>query len=252
MFLPSLVDPAIGLRHLPARPSPVLHHVHPSETRAVAEGFIAARTRRDPLVAVAYQQLERQTDRQFAALTDPQGPYRITVVDTSEAVPYFDARELAASVLTSRILEVTMSSADRAHPLLGGELGGAYYRFRAVHDLIGHVATGYEFDRDGEYSAWVVQRPLYTGLARWAAATELHGEISALWATGQFAEHKAVLLDRHLLHPLRSNAVAWLSSPRGDACCRGCRSEGDRDRGQGPRAGCRWVAGAAGCAGRPR
>jgi hypothetical protein len=107
-----------------------------------------------------------------------------------------------------------MSSADRAHSLLDSDLGGAYYRFRAVHDLIGHVATGYEFDRDGEYSAWVVQRHLYTGLARWAAATELHGEISALWATGQFAE-------------------------------------GDRDRGQGPRAGCCWVVGAAGCARRP-
>ena len=48
-----------------------------------------------------------------------------------------------------------------------------------MHDLIGHVATGYGFDRGGEYSAWLVQRTLYTGLARWAAATELHGEISA-------------------------------------------------------------------------
>jgi hypothetical protein len=43
-----------------------------------------------------------------------------------------------------------------------------------------------------------VQRTLYTGLARWAAATELRGEISALWASGQVAEHKAVLLDRDL------------------------------------------------------
>jgi hypothetical protein len=63
----------------------------------------------------------------------------------------------------------------------------------------GTWATGYGFDRDGEYSAWLVQRNLYTGLARWAAATELHGEISALWTTGQFAEHKATLLDPQLL-----------------------------------------------------
>jgi hypothetical protein len=89
-----------------------------------------------------------------------------------------------------------MSAADRAHPLLGGEVGGAYYRFRAVHDLVGHVATGFAFDQDGEYSAWLVQRTSYTGLARWAARTELHAEISALWTTGQFADHKAVLLDR--------------------------------------------------------
>jgi len=70
------------------------------------------------------------------------------------------------------------SPADRAHLLLSGEIGGGYYRFRAAHDLLGHVATGYRFDRDGEYSAWLVQRTLYTGLARWAAATELHGHIS--------------------------------------------------------------------------
>src|SRR5262249_43203085 len=94
----------------------------------------------------------------------------------------------------------TNSAADRAHPLLDGAVGGAYQRFRAVHDLVGHVATGFGFDPDGEYSAWLVQRASYTGLARWAAKTELHAEISALWATGQFADHKAVLLgDPHWL-----------------------------------------------------
>jgi hypothetical protein len=199
MFMASLADPAIGLPRRPARPKPVLHHVHPAETEAIAAGFLSARTRTGPLVMLAYQQLERQTDQQFAALTDPRGPYRITVAATSEATPYRDAAELITSVLTSRILEVTRCPADRAHPLLGGEPGGAYHRLRAVHDLIGHVATGYGFDRDGEYSAWLAQRDRYTGLARWAAATELHGEVSALWITRQFAEHKAVLLDRHLL-----------------------------------------------------
>jgi hypothetical protein len=179
----------------------VPRHVHPSETQAIAECFISARTRTGSLVALAYQQLELQTDRQFAALTDPRGPYRITVVDTSGATPYGDAAELITSVRTSRVLEIARSPADRAHPVLGREPGGAYYRLRAVHDLIGHVATGYGFDRDGEYSAWLAQRSLYTGLARWAAATELHGEVSALWITRQFAEHKAVLLDRQLLNP---------------------------------------------------
>jgi hypothetical protein len=192
----SLADPAAGFPRRPACPRPVPRHVDPGETQAVAERFLAARTTADPLVALAYQQLETQTDQQFAALTDRHGPYRITVVATGEAAPYADAGELITSVLASRTLEVTTSPADRAHPLLGGEPGGAYYRLRAVHDLVGHVATGYGFDRDGEYSAWLAQRGLYTGLARRAAATELHGEISALWTTGQVAEHKAVLLNR--------------------------------------------------------
>jgi hypothetical protein len=200
MFIANLADPAVrsGCRAGFPRP-PVLHRLTGSEAQEIAECFISARTKADSLVAVAYQQLEEQTDRQFAALTDPRGPYRITVAGTGQATPYRDADELIASVSATRTLEVTTSPADRAHPLLSGEAGGAYYRFRAVHDLIGHVAAGYGFDRDGEYSAWLVQRTLYTGLARWAAATELHGEISALWATGQVAEHKAVLLDRDLL-----------------------------------------------------
>ena len=199
MLIASLVDPAIGIPRHPARSAPALRHVQLGETQAVADGFVCARTSADPLVALAYRRLEMQTDQQFAALTDSRGPYRIAVVGTSEATPYSDAGELIASVLASRTLEVTTSPADRAHPLLDGEVGGAYYRFRAVHDLIGHVATRYGFDRDGEYSAWLVQRTFYTGIARWAAATELHGEISTLWATGQVAEHKAMLLDRHVL-----------------------------------------------------
>jgi hypothetical protein len=199
MRIASLMDPAIVVPRQPAGPAPPPRQVHPRETAAIACCFIAARTSADPLARAAYRQLERQTDRQFAALTDPGGPYRITVASTGVATPYADAGELIASVLASRTLEVTTARADRPHPLLGGEAGSAYYRFRAVHDLVGHVATGYGFDADGEYSAWLVQRRLYTGLARWAAATELHGEISALWATGQFAEHKAVLLDPHLL-----------------------------------------------------
>ena len=208
MLMASLVDPAIGIPRQPSRPGPALHQVAPAETRAIADCFLSTRTSADRLVALAYQQLERQTDRQFAMLTDPQGPYRITVVGTRETIPYRDAGELIASVLAARTLEVTASPADRAHPLLGAEVGGAYSRFRAVHDLVGHVATGYGFDQDGEYSAWLVQRSLYTGHARWAAATELHGEVSALWTTGQFAEHKALLLDPLLLGFRRDRLIA--------------------------------------------
>jgi hypothetical protein len=206
MFITSLADPAIGVPRRLALPRPVPQHVPPAETEAVADCFLSARTRTDPLVTLAYQQLQTQTDQQFATLTEPGGPYRITVAATGEVAPYRDATELITSVLTTRILEVTRCPADRAHPLLGCEPRGAYDRLRAVHDLIGHVATGYGFDQDGEYSAWLVQRDLYTGLARWAAATELHGEVSALWVTRQFAEHKAILLDRDLRRRLQADA----------------------------------------------
>jgi hypothetical protein len=178
---------------------PALRHVATAETRQVAERFLAAPTKRNHLVELAYRELQQQTDRQFAALTDSRGPYRFIVVSTRDTTPYADADELIESVHSTRTLEVTTSKPDRMHPLLDGDVGGAYYRFRAVHDLVGHVATGYGFDPDGEYSAWLVQRRTFRGLARWAAATELHGEISALWKTGEFADHKAALLDPDLV-----------------------------------------------------
>ena len=194
LSIANLVDPAIGLPRRPARVTSALHRAEPGVTQLAGEWFTAARTRTtDPLVRLAYRQLEEQTDRQYAALTDPGGAYRLSVVATRQITPYDNAAELIASVLATRTLEVP--APDRPHPLLGNEPGGAYGRLRAVHDLIGHVATGYGFDRHGEYSAWLVQRRRYTGLARWAAATELHAEVSALWVTGQFPEHKAALLD---------------------------------------------------------
>jgi hypothetical protein len=196
MLIGSLVDPSLSVPpHIRQHRLQALVPVSLNETKLAADCFLDSRTRISGLVATAYRELESQTNRQFATLTDPRGPYRFTVVPTREQTPYEDADRLAASVLATRTLEVTTAPADRMHPLLDGAVGGGYFRFRAVHDLIGHVATGFGFDADGEYSAWLFQRDFYRGLGRWAAATELHGEISALWATGQFAEHKAALLD---------------------------------------------------------
>jgi hypothetical protein len=193
-MLANLVQPQLrAALRLPRRPHRV-QHVAAATTRDAADRFLAAPTRIDSLVARAYRDLERQTDRQFTALTSPSGPYQLTVVATGQPEPYANADELIESVQTTRVLEVTTAAADRTHPLLDGAAGGAYFRFRAVHDLVGHVETGYRFDPDGEYSAWLVQRLTYQGLARWAAATELHGEISVLWTTEQFADHKAALL----------------------------------------------------------
>ena len=48
---------------------------------------------------------------------------------------------------------------------------------------------------------------MYTGLARWALATELHAEHSVLWTTGRRAEHKATLLSPGLLRASRRRAL---------------------------------------------
>ena len=194
---------------LPRGPRPswprAVRRVDEARARDVASCFLSARTdRTDALVRTAYIQLQTQSDRQFAILTAQQGRFGVTVVFSRCREPYGSDRELIDSVRATGILEVTAAAVDRdrLHPLLDCAVGGVYDRFRAVHDIVGHVATGYGFDRHGEYSAWQTQLASYRGLARWAAATELHAENSVLWTTQQLAEHKAVLLDPELLTPL--------------------------------------------------
>ena len=175
--------------------------------REVATHFVAGRsTPGEPLVVAAYAQLRVQSDRLWTSCTreDQRGGIRVMFTRASE--PYASADEMIGAVRTDRLLEVTIAATepDRRHPLLGCEPGGAYDRFRAVHDLVGHVGPRLGFDRDGEYTAWLLQDRLYRGLARWALATELHGEHSVRWTTGALAEHKAMLLDPFLLHRSRT------------------------------------------------
>ena len=63
------------------------------------------------------------------------------------------------------------------------------------------------FDRDGEYASWLIQDRHYRGLARWALATELHGEHSVRWTSGDVAEHKATLLPRTVLRRARAAGI---------------------------------------------
>src|SRR4051794_34047207 len=165
---------------------------------------------RDPLVRAAYQSLEAQSDQLLKRLIHSHPRTRVRVVFTQAETPYTSDGEMISAVRACRVLEVMTVAADRdrPHPLLGNEVGGAYDRFRAVHDLIGHVGTGFGFDRDGEYSAWLIQDRLYTGLARAALGTELHGEHSVWWTTGKMAEHKATLIDDEILAKARRGRSA--------------------------------------------
>ena len=213
-----------------------LRRVNPGVARDIAQWFLDAPALGGRLAAAAYRELQVQTDRQFTQLTRPDGPFGYTVAWTREPVPYSTATELIGSVRATGVLEVTAARVDRdrLHPALGCATGGPYDRFRAVHDIVGHVMTGYVFDRDAEYSAWLWQTRLYYGLARWAAATSLHAEHSVAWTTGQFPEHKGVLLPRRLLR--RSNAswrpaqlVPGTDSVRNNSFRSAVGSPGERD-----------------------
>jgi hypothetical protein len=113
----------------------------------------------DSFVVAAHRELQDPTDRMFSALTDPDLAEPNLIVFTSILEPYASDQALIDSVRTTRTLEVSAapSTPDRLHPLLSCDVGGPDDRFRAVHDVLGHVRTGLGFDRYDEFAAWRVQ-----------------------------------------------------------------------------------------------
>ncbi len=197
--------------HPPARTRPVRdlveRRVDPAVAHEVAAAYLDAPGRRDPLAAAAYARLVEESDRLFGQITSPHRADAVRVVFTTCQTPYDDAQELIRSVNDGRVLEISTVATDaaRRHPLMDSGMGGAYDRFRAVHDAVGHARLQLGFDRDGEFSVWLFQERFHSPLARPALATELHGQHSVRWTTGEVAEPKAVLLDPGLLSRTRAS-----------------------------------------------
>jgi hypothetical protein len=174
-------------------------------------------------VAAAYERLATETDFLFGALLRDGGPRSVQIVFTRCLEPYGSDQELIEAVRACRILEVTTAAIGprRMHPVLGCELGGPFDRFRAIHDLLGHVITGFGFDLAGEYAAWLTQSRMHGCLARRALATELYGVNSARWIAGEAPDLKAMLIESGA----RSRpATSTKSGPASDWSAR-CRAQ---------------------------
>ena len=170
--------------------------IEPSAAVMVGEWYLRSRSaHREGQVIEAYRQLQLETDRLFALLTR-DACYRAARVEFTRCDrPYENDKELIFAVRANGTLEITSAAAagERLHPLLDCEFGGAFDRFRAVHDLIGHAWYGYGFDLDDECAAWSAQDRLHSGLARFALATELFGVNAARGILGEAPDLRAVL-----------------------------------------------------------
>jgi hypothetical protein len=186
------------MTNAPVRVDPVVAH-------EVASAYLDATDRHDPVTVMAFAQLANESDGLFRWITQPGRARALRVFFTTSATPYRDAQELIESVTEFRTLEITTVARDpdRRHPEMGNELGGSYDRFRAVHDALGHGRMQLGFDRDGEFAVWLAQERFHSPLARWALASELHGQHSVRWTTGEIAEPKAMLLEPALLRRAR-------------------------------------------------
>jgi hypothetical protein len=177
------------------------------QAHLVASAFLdASRETGNATVRAAYGELGHQANRWFNHLTCSGVRTPIRVVHTRCPEPYATGRELSERVRKDHLLELCPAryDRDRRHPLLETSTGGTYDRLRAVHDIVSHAWLGYEFDRDGEFSAWLREDGMYQGLARWALATELHAEHSVRWTTNELADHKATLLPPWIVRTSRA------------------------------------------------
>jgi hypothetical protein len=178
--------------------------VDPALAAKVGEWYLGCRSAHgDRKVQEAYRQLQIETDRLFAIVSRHPVSSRARVVFTRCPLPYASDTELIAAVSAGGTLEVTSAATpeSRLHPLLDCEFGGAFDRFRAVHDLIGHAWSGYGFALGDECAAWRVQDLLHRGLARGALATELFGVNAARSIIGESSGLKALVLPIREGHP---------------------------------------------------
>lgn len=118
--------------------------------------------------------------------------------------PYQNSQDMCEDVAANKHL--WFFTGGEVHPYLGvtDEQGLSYNdKFRAVHDLFGHSAEGYQFGPRGEENAWLHHSQMFSALAQKALTTETRGQNSwvnfgpyaSLPVTERpFAEQKAALL----------------------------------------------------------
>lgn len=173
----------------------------PSTTAMVGDWYLGTPSaHREVEVIAAYRQLQNEIDHLYAVIMrDVRRKVRIAFTGCTK--PYESDKELIAAVRSEGTLEITSAATaqGRLHPLFGCELGGAFDRFRAVHDFIGHAGCGLGFDLGDECAAWMVQDRLHSCPARAALATELYGVNAARSIAGEAPELRALLLTPALL-----------------------------------------------------
>jgi hypothetical protein len=171
--------------------------VESSPAALVGEWYLHSRSdHRDARVIEAYRQLQREIDLLFTLLTRGVCHKPIRVAFTRCTQPYKSDEELIFAARTNWTLEITSAATagERLHPLLDCAFGGAFDRFRAVHDIVGHAWCGYGFTLADECAAWNAQDRLHGDLARFALATEIYGVNAARAVAGEAPDLRAVLL----------------------------------------------------------
>jgi hypothetical protein len=167
-------------RGLPAVDGKPVPH-SPETAKRIADAFDAMKHEpENPAVAKSYDALRKEVRNQWDYATQKMGmkfePW------TKEGQPYANSKEMVNDVRNNKHLyffqggdlkaDSPMAKVDPETGLTSNDM------FRAVHDLFGHAAHGFEFGPKGEENAWNVHRQMFSPEAVPALTSETRGQNS--------------------------------------------------------------------------
>jgi hypothetical protein len=182
---------------------------------------------KNPKVKAAYNALIKETVAQWKAL-EKQG-YRLEVKSedpyglNSDTPAYDEMRDDVKNNKRIKVWDGGKPPAD--HPLSGvdPETGVSYNTlFRAVHDIMGHVAGENDFTQQGEENAYQRHAQSYSREAIPALTTETRGQTSHFFnnervrngGTPDFVDQRAALLpERFYAQPETLEMHHWSNTP---------------------------------------
>ena len=182
--------------------------VNPEKTSAVSMAYTEAQevTKEEMTeeARVAWTALATEVEEQYemALASVEEGGLGITIEFVDED-PYDNFAEMWEDYTTNKRVKVLKTEATGGHPFFTNEQND---KFRAVHDIFGHLATGRGFDRNGEEAAYQAHISMFGPDAVKAAATELRGQNSVLLETGDFPPQKLIILPEDM----RKSLARWV------------------------------------------
>ena len=158
---------------------------------------------------VAWTALATEVEDQYALATKAveEGGLGITI-EYVDSDPYANFAEMWEDYTKNGRVKILRTEATGGHPFFTNEQND---KFRAVHDIFGHLATGRGFDRNGEEAAYQAHVSMFGPDATKAAATELRGQNSVLLETGDFPPQKLIILPEDMRKSLARWAIGILT-----------------------------------------
>lgn len=175
--------------HLGGKDYSGVYAVPSGKRQRVAEAYDAM-PMLDDKAKPAYDEMAREVDKQFAILK--RMGIKVEFVDYD---PYRSFQEMRNDFVKNRRLRVMKTSVTGSHPYWSNDTND---KFRAVHDVFGHLATGRGFDRHGEEAAYQAHKSMMPPSVHRALATETRGQNAYYIENGDFPPQKVGLLPEEL------------------------------------------------------